>query len=233
MKRLLRFKRRKAGDPQGNSAITPPPPVGPDIAAPSTSSIPASSLSLPATGPSVATASHSPTTVSGAQLQTGQAVVSLSPSAGSSPTPSISASQDIDTWNRAYEIAEDREPELMTDYASHLASLQVNPTSKKDISNSEFVEDVVKQLLEDREKKQWRLPLLGNNVIIRKQTEKLAKFLLWSDPVVKSAVSTQPYAALAWSSVSILLPVSLTSSLTPSCMLIHISIATDKCCHTG
>lgn len=121
----------------------------------------------------------------------------------------------------------------MTDYASHLASLQVNPTSKKDISNSEFVEDVVKQLLEDREKKQWRLPLLGNNVIIRKQTEKLAKFLLWSDPVVKSAVSTQPYAALAWSSVSILLPVGLTSSLTPSCMLIHISIATDKCCHTG
>ncbi|KAJ5967794.1 hypothetical protein N7501_004042 [Penicillium viridicatum] len=192
MKRFLRLKFRKAssGDPQGNSAITPPPPVGPGIAAPSTSSIPTSSLSLPATGPSVATASPS------------------------SPTLSISASHDIGTWNRAYKIAEDREPELMTDYASHLASLQVNPTSKKDISNSEFVEDVVKQLLEDREKKQWRLPLLGNNVIIRKQAEKLAKALLWSDPVVKSAVSSQPYAALAWSSVSILLPL-LTSAVTP------------------
>lgn len=163
MKRLLRFKRRKAssGDTQGNSAITPPPPVGPDIATPSTSPIPASSLSLPATGPSVATTSPSPTTVNAAQLQTGQAVVSLSPPAGSSPTLSISPSHDIGTWHRAYEIAEDREPELMTYYASHLASLQVHPTSKKDISNAEFVEDVVKQLLEDREKKQWRLSLLG------------------------------------------------------------------------
>lgn len=155
MKRLLRFKRRKAsrGDPQGNSAITPPPPVGPGIAAPSSSSIPASSLSLPATGPSVATASPSPITVSAAQLQTGQAVGSLSPSEGSSRTLSISASHDIGTWNCAYEIAEDRELELMIDYANHLASLQVNPTSKKDILNSEFVEDIVKQLLEDREKK--------------------------------------------------------------------------------
>lgn len=99
----------------------------------------------------------------------------------------------------------------MTDYASHLASLQVNPTSKRNISNSEFVEDVVKRLLDDREKKQWRLSLLENNVIIRKQVEKLAKVLLWSDPVVKSAVSTQPHAALAWSGVSILLPVSLIS----------------------
>ncbi|KAJ5510354.1 hypothetical protein N7453_002457 [Penicillium expansum] len=102
----------------------------------------------------------------------------------------------------------------MTDYASHLASLQVNPTSKRNISNSEFVEDVVKRLLDDRKKKQWRLSLLGNNVIIRKQVEKLAKVLLWSDPVVKSAVSTQPHAALAWSGVSILLPL-LTSAVTP------------------
>ncbi|KGO48488.1 hypothetical protein PEXP_072180 [Penicillium expansum] len=199
MKRLLRFKRRKArsGDLQGNSAITPSPPVGPEIITPSPTSIPASSLSVQATAPSVVAASSSPTTASAAQLQTRQAVAPVLPSAGSSPAPSTGASQDIDTWNRAYEIAEKRESELMTDYASHLASLQVNPTSKRNISNSEFVEDVVKRLLDDREKKQWRLSLLENNVIIRKQVEKLAKVLLWSDPVVKSAVSTQPHAALA------------------------------------
>ncbi|CAI7577913.1 unnamed protein product [Penicillium glandicola] len=169
----------------------------------------ASSLSVQATDPSVVAASPFPPTVSTAQLQTEQTVVSLSSYAGSSLAPSTSASQDIDTWNRAYEVAENREPELMTDYASHLASLQGSPTTKRDISSSEFVENVVNQLLEDREKKQWRLSLLGNNVIIRKQAEKLAKVLLWSDPIVKSVVHTQPYAALAWSSVSILLPVGL------------------------
>ncbi|CAI7570466.1 unnamed protein product [Penicillium crustosum] len=201
MKRLLRFKRRKAssGDTQGNSAITPPPPVGPDIATPSTSPIPASSLSLPATGPSVATTSPSPTTVNAAQLQTGQAVVSLSPPAGSSPTLSISPSHDIGTWHRAYEIAEDREPELMTYYASHLASLQVHPTSKKDISNAEFVEDVVKQLLEDREKKQWRLSLLGKKYHHPKASRETSKGSLM---LLTSAVTPDEAMLKGFSSIS-------------------------------
>ncbi|KAJ5248263.1 hypothetical protein N7497_008324 [Penicillium chrysogenum] len=216
MKWLPRFRPRKAnsGDPKGNSAVAPSPPVGPEMIAPSTNSIPASSLSEQATSPSVVDSSPFPTAVCAAQLQAGQAAASISPSAGSPPAPSTSAVQDIDIWTTAYEVVENREPELMTDYASHLASIQGNPTTRNHISSSEFVEDVVKQLLEEREKKQWRLPLLGNNVIIRKQAERLAKVLLWADPVVKRAVSTQPYAALAWSSVSILLPL-LTGAATP------------------
>ncbi|KAJ5210754.1 hypothetical protein N7491_010563 [Penicillium cf. griseofulvum] len=216
MRRFLKFKRREAssGDPQGNSVITSSPPTEPETITPSAASKPASNLKVQDTCPSVVTASPSPTIVSAAQPQTGQAVASLSRSTCHSPAPSVSASWDIDAWNRAYEVAGDREPELMTDYTNHLASLQGNPTSKRNISSSEFVEDVVNQLLDDREKKQWRLPLLGSNVIIRKQAEKLAKVLLWSDPVVQRALSTQPYAALAWSSVSILLPL-LTSAVTP------------------
>lgn len=42
----------------------------------------------------------------------------------------------------------------------------------------------------------------------REQVERLAKFVLWSDEIVKSALSAQPYAALACSGVSIALPVS-------------------------
>ncbi|OQE38555.1 hypothetical protein PENCOP_c008G07144 [Penicillium coprophilum] len=157
------------------------------MTAPSPTSKPSSSLKLQATGHLVA-------------------VASLSPSAGSSPTPSKSGSQDIGTWNGAYEVAETRKPELMRDYASHLASLQGKATTKRIILSSEFVENAMNRLLKDQEKKQWRLPLLGNNVIVRRQAEKLTKYLLWADPVVKSAVSTQPYVALAWSSLSILLP---------------------------
>ena len=43
---------------------------------------------------------------------------------------------------------------------------------------------------------------------IRNQVERLTKFLQWSDPLVKAAVSAQPYAALAWSVVGLLLPAS-------------------------
>jgi hypothetical protein len=114
---------------------------------------------------------------------------------------------DIDLWARAYEIVQERERELMADYKRHIASLQDDASASGDLFTSRTVESVVNKLFEVREKKQWRVSLLGNNVKIREQVERLAKFLLWSDPVVKNALSAQPYAALAWSGVSILLPV--------------------------
>ncbi|KAJ5970670.1 uncharacterized protein N7479_000588 [Penicillium vulpinum] len=216
MRRLLKFRRREAnsGDLQENSAVGSSPPVEPENIATHTTSTPASSLPIQITDSSKIASSSSPITVNVAQLKTEQAVESPSLSAGSSLAPSTSASRDTDIWSCAYKLAENREPELMMDYASHLATLQCNPAIKRDISSSEFVEDILNQLLEVREKKQWQIPLLGNNVIIRRQVEKLTKVLLWSDPVVKLAVSTQPYAALAWSSVSILLPL-LTNVATP------------------
>jgi hypothetical protein len=126
--------------------------------------------------------------------------------AGSSP------SDDVDPWGRAYKIFQEREPELMADYAKHLASLQGDTAASIDLSVPRSVESIVTQLLEDREKKQWRVSLLGRDIKIRGQAEKLAKFLLWSDPIVKDALSAQPYAALAWSGVSLLLPVGTQSS---------------------
>jgi hypothetical protein len=97
-----------------------------------------------------------------------------------------------------------REPDLMADYSRHLAARH---DAAGLLSTPQSVESVVKQLLDDREMKQWRISLLGRDVKVRKQAEKLVKFLLWSDGIVKSAVSAQPYAALAWSGVSVLLPV--------------------------
>ncbi|KAF3407560.1 hypothetical protein DPV78_000940 [Talaromyces pinophilus] len=132
------------------------------------------------------------------------------PSAPAQPTASDTAapppSHDIDPWTRAYEIFQNRQPELMADYKKHLASLQDDVVASADLSTPRSVESIVKQLLEDREKKQWRVSLLGKNIKIREQAERLTKFLLWSDPIVKNAVSAQPYAALAWSGVSLLLP---------------------------
>lgn len=104
---------------------------------------------------------------------------------------------DIDPWTRAYEIVQERERELMADYKRHLASLQDNAAASGHLLTPRTVESVVNKLFEDREKKQWRVSLLGNDVKIREQVERLAKFLLWSDPIMKNALSAQPYAALA------------------------------------
>ncbi|KAH1634077.1 hypothetical protein KXX16_006114 [Aspergillus fumigatus] len=108
-------------------------------------------------------------------------------------------------WARAYSLVEEREHELIDEYKHQLADPGRDTATKADISSRQSVESLVKQLLDNREKKQWRISLLEKDITLRRQVERLTKFLLWSDPIVKSAVSTQPYAALAWSGVSVFL----------------------------
>jgi hypothetical protein len=105
----------------------------------------------------------------------------------------------------AYDKFRKEESSLVADYDKHVLG---NAADSADLSSRESVEAALKTLLEDRKKKQWKIPLLGHDIKIRAQVERLVKILQWSDPLVKDAVSTQPYAALAWSGVSLLLPAS-------------------------
>jgi hypothetical protein len=120
----------------------------------------------------------------------------------------LPSNYNLDPWTLAYEIFQHQEPNLASDYKKHLASLQVDNVSSVNLSSPLHFESIVNRLLEDRKKNQWQVPLLGKDIKIREQVERLAKFVLWSDEIVKSALSAQPYAALAWSGVSMLLPVS-------------------------
>ena len=147
------------------------------------------------------------------QLLPGQVASSVSRSANHasappSALPTVSnrhpTSNDIDPWTPAFEIFKEREPNLTEDYKKHLKG---DAAAGANVSDREWVKSIANKLLKDREARQWRVPLLDNDIKIRTQVEKLAKFLLWSDPIVKTAVSAQPYAALAWSGVSLLLPV--------------------------
>ncbi|CAG8017900.1 unnamed protein product [Penicillium olsonii] len=123
----------------------------------------------------------------------------------SDPIP-ISSNDNTEPWARAYEIVVSREPDLMEVYARHLASLQGETAENTDLSLPRSVESAMEQLVKIREEKQWRLSILGKDVKIREQVERLAKFVLWSEPIVTKALSAQPYAALGWSGVTLLLP---------------------------
>jgi hypothetical protein len=135
------------------------------------------------------------------------------PSCPAQPTASdaadISPTTDIKPWARAYEVFEERQPELAGDYKKHLDSVLNNSAAGVDLTNTQSVQRTMKQLLEVREKEKWVVPFMGKDIKIREQAERLVKFLLWFDPIVKNAVSAQPHAALAWTGVSLLLPVSV------------------------
>jgi hypothetical protein len=96
-----------------------------------------------------------------------------------------------------------RDGPLVAAYNEHLVSCQLGqqnlfhpPTQQKKI---------VTQLLERRQAKQSKLPWLRGDMKAREQVQKLVKFAIGRDDMVKMALSAQPYAALAWSTVSVLL----------------------------
>lgn len=69
------------------------------------------------------------------------------------------------------------------------------------------IQSIVQARLDRREERQWIIAVAGKSIKVREKGERLIKFILWSKDIVASAVSTQPYMALAWSGITMLLPV--------------------------
>ncbi|CAK7218369.1 hypothetical protein SBRCBS47491_003486 [Sporothrix bragantina] len=121
-------------------------------------------------------------------------------------TDSETNADDIEPWTAAFRLFQAKSPDLAASYEKCLVSLLGMTSDDVKLAVPRSVETAVQAQLDRREAKQWKLPLpWGKTINMRKQTEKLVKFLLYFDPVVKDALSAQPYAALAWSSVSMLL----------------------------
>ncbi|KAM7209803.1 hypothetical protein V8F06_014814 [Rhypophila decipiens] len=176
-----------------------------------------SSLSTPpSTGPT-------PAPVPSVPQPLNTAPTSPSPQSTVSNATVSPARTDIDLWACAYKEVEEREFQLIADYNKHLGSLHGEATAGASLSTTlsiESIESIVNTLLEDRKKKQWRVSLQGKDVLIREQVERLVKFFLWSDKIIKEVVSAQPYAGLAWSGVSLLLPL-LTSGTTQNAAMLE------------
>lgn len=116
------------------------------------------------------------------------------------------AKSSKDLWLQAYEALELREPDLV---AAYKLVLDPTITNSADPSlSSKRIKTIIDSKLQDREADQWVVSLGKKPVKVREQGEKVIKFILWSKDIVSQALTAQPYAALAWSGVSILLPVS-------------------------
>ncbi|KAK8116336.1 hypothetical protein PG984_012838 [Apiospora sp. TS-2023a] len=101
-----------------------------------------------------------------------------------------------------------REPELTTDYKTHLATVYDVATARPTGSLSpDSAKSIVEKLQKKRKEKQWHITFHGKDVKFRAQAEKMAKFFVWRDVVVKNALSAQPYAVLSWFGVFILLSI--------------------------
>ncbi|MCJ1423388.1 hypothetical protein MMC29_001271 [Sticta canariensis] len=136
--------------------------------------------------------------------------------------------QSKNLWMLAFEALKLRDPELVTAYECHLASADPSHTVSAFTSPSpELIKAIIKERLEHREANRLVVHLGTRPIKVREQGEKIIKFILWSNSFISAAVSVQPYAALAWSGVSILLPLLLNSSQQSRVMLEGLTSVSD------
>lgn len=104
-------------------------------------------------------------------------------------------------WSQAdQDLCGRAEPGLMDEFEAQLGG--------QPLSNPKSVKEAVIQRLSERQDKKWHFTLMGKTHTVRDQAQRLVDLLTFSDSIVKLAVSTQPNAALAWTSVSVLLSAS-------------------------
>ena len=125
-----------------------------------------------------------------------------------SSTPDVGAtSKSADLWRRAYEDLKVRDASLVDIYEQHLAASIGAPTNGPRLDEV-HIQAVIDKRLKDREESQLVIRLGSYSAKVREMGEKVVSFILWSKDIVASALSAQPYAALAWCGVSLLLSVS-------------------------
>jgi hypothetical protein len=117
-------------------------------------------------------------------------------------------------WTRARDKLATDKHDLVEEYLFNLAKrpeFQSSGQSDGFTINSESVMSIVMHLDKERTDKQWCLKWKTDyfdfDINLRKQIQKLVKVAMWSDKLVKEALSTQPHAALAWSGATMVLPV--------------------------
>ena len=130
-------------------------------------------------------------------------------------------------WMRAYNALEIRDPDLVAAYARYLDPSSDTSTAPAEPALSpNLIEAVIEKKLQDNEARKLVFHLGKESIKVLEQGEKIVKFILWSNAFISTAVSAQPYAALAWSGVSLLLPVSFFRNL----VLLVVTELKYSCC---
>ena len=116
---------------------------------------------------------------------------------------------DNDLWAEAYERCKLREHDLVGRYEQHIKAYTSSAdTTHGDRFSPGEIAGLIKAQRGDLDAQRLTLRLRGRSIAIREQGEKIVKFVLWFNSTISSALASQPYASLAWSGVSIILPVS-------------------------
>ncbi len=170
---------------------------------------------IPAAAPDTAGASQTQPPVSNPSEATtdpdrpyGQAKESQDPPSASTSSSDVPIRE---LWNVAYEKLREEERELVQQYeddalsggvAAALGSMLGAKASRR-----EKMDAILRRKMDEVNRDTWRLKFAGGEVPVRDLAEPVLGVVGWANDYIATAVSASPYASIAWSGVSLLLPV--------------------------
>ena len=117
--------------------------------------------------------------------------------------------QSKDLWEHAYSNLKKRDPKLVSSFENYLASNHTNySTSTNSSLGPEIIQSIAESKLTDHEANRLVVRFGNESIKVREKWDSIVKFIFWAKDSISAAASAQPYAALAWAGVSMLLPVS-------------------------
>jgi len=118
-------------------------------------------------------------------------------------------------WNDAYDELREQEEKLMKDYeatlCADLATMVVGSTvvlSGSKVERKAQMMTLLSRKVDEVKKNTWRLRFGGHGVQLKDLAQPVVGIIQWTDDHISGALSTNPYASIAWAGVSLLLPVS-------------------------
>ena len=122
-------------------------------------------------------------------------------------------SNPVDLWRRAYQDLKNREKALVETFERNITYI-ANATADTEQTFFDYgtIQKLAEHKIDARKAERLSIQLGYHPIEFRAVGEKIIEALLWSSTFIGAAVSTQPYAALAWSGVSMILPLLLNNS---------------------
>lgn len=130
-----------------------------------------------------------------------------SPDVSSQATSAMSPIREL--WNQAYDDLRAKETNLMKDYEATLyGNLTAVVLSDSNIGREDQMKIILEKKVEEVKQSMWKLRFGASEVPVKDLVQPVVGIIDWANQYINAAVSSNPYASLAWAGVGLLLPVS-------------------------
>ena len=120
--------------------------------------------------------------------------------------PDLSKSEKL--WRNAYAVLKREEPDLVRGFEDALGFEDASGSDTISTRSTKRLGDILRQKVLEQDAKRLVITIMGKSVKVREVGEKIIAFVESTQDLVTVATSNEPHAALAWVTVSLILPVS-------------------------